>query len=92
MPKLGIKTLAVLFAHHFVPRDALAQKFDLGRGGTILSRAFSTPPSSFLIFADRSSTTLSNKSIGEVTHGHPSRVQSEYDITEKPAMKMQSRL
>jgi hypothetical protein len=30
MPKLSIKTLAVLSAHHFVPRDALAQRFDLG--------------------------------------------------------------
>jgi hypothetical protein len=33
MPKLSIKTLAVLFAHHYVPCDVLAQRFDLGRRG-----------------------------------------------------------
>jgi hypothetical protein len=40
MPKLSIKTLAVLLAHHFVPRDALVQRFDLGRQGHNLAQSF----------------------------------------------------
>jgi hypothetical protein len=90
MPKLSIKTLAVPFAHHYVPCDALAQRFDLGRRGHSFVQASPTSPSSLLIYADRSSTTLSNQSIKKVAHGHLRRVQPEQDITEKSVMKMQS--